>query len=252
LAIKLHDTKKIRLSTLANLSRGQFGASHIEEMEWVILMALKWKLHPPTAYSFIFHLLLFLPQETNPTVKKEIFELSRYLTELATCDSFLVKAKASTIAFASILNVMEDISYTHLPAGIRERFLKDLMEKANLDTRACAVVETRARIFYMFTSNPNNNDATHSTSLLESKVEEDVRSLTSNGSVGSLTRSIDSPGSFRRVRANSTDSKGNFRFGSVSHDPSHRRITHWWTIPHRIGTSSRKYSMKTRREEATK
>lgn len=220
LAIKLHDTKKIRLSTLANLSRGQFGASHIEEMEWVILMALKWKLHPPTAYSFIFHFLLFLPQETNPTVKKEIFELSRYLTELATCDSFLVKAKASTVAFASILIVMDDISYAVFPAGIREKFLKELMEKANLDCRAGAVVETRDRIYYMFTSNPNN-DATNATSLLESKIEEDVRSLTSNGSVGSLTRSVDSPGSFRRGRANSTDSKGNFRFG-VS--PMTRRI----------------------------
>ena len=209
LAIKLHDTKKIRLSTLANLSRGQFGANHIEEMEWVILKALKWKLHPPTAYSFVFHLLVFLPQEANPAVRKELFELSRYLSELAACDSSLVQTKASTIAFAAILNVMEDISYTYLPAGIREKFLRDLMEKSNLNYGAPEVVQTRERISVMFSSSLNDSPS----ALLASKTDDDVKSLASNGSIGSLTRSVDSPGSFRRSRANSTDSKnGSFRF----------------------------------------
>jgi hypothetical protein len=215
LAIKLHDTKKIRLSTLANLSRGQFGPDHIEEMEWVILNALGWKLHPPTAYSFIFHLLLFLPQEANPSVRKELFELSRYLTELAACDSYLVDAKASTIAFASILNVMNDISYTHLSAGIREKFLRDVMDKANINYGDPDVVEVRQRISNMSHSNMNDTSAT-----LESKAEDDVKSLASNGSTGSLTRSVDSD-SFRRARANSTDSKGSFRFNP---SPRNRRI----------------------------
>ena len=210
LAIKLHDTKKIRLSTLADLSRGQFGANHIEEMEWVILKALNWKLHPPTAYSFIFHLLVFLPQEVNPGVRKELFELSRYLTELAACDSTLVDAKASTVAFASILNVMDDMSYIYLPAGIREKFLRDLMDKANLNYRAPAIVQTRERISSMFSSSLSDNTSAY----LASKTDDDVKSLASCGSNGSLTISVDSHGSHRRNRANSTDSKsgGNFRF----------------------------------------
>lgn len=214
LAIKIHDTKKIRLSTLANLSRGQFGASHIEEMEWVILNALQWKLHPPTAYSFIFHLLLFLPQEANPSVRKELFELSRYLSELAACDSCLVETKASTVAFAAILNVMDDISYSHLSAGLREQFLIDLLEKANLNYRCTAVVAARERIASMFASNLNDNS-------LESKMAEDVISLASGGgSVCSLTRSVDS--SAGRSRTNSIDSKGSKGSGAYRFSPSQR------------------------------
>lgn len=216
LAIKVHDSKKIRLSTLANLSRGQFGASHIEEMEWVILTALQWKLHPPTAYSFIFHLLLFLPQEANPSVRKELYELSRYLTELAACDSFMVETKASTIAFAAILNVMDDISYSHLSAGLREKFLTDLLDKAHLNYRASSVVEARERIASMFASNLND-------SSLESKMAEDVISLASAGSNGSLTRSVDS-GNFRRSRTNSMDSKGSTGSGAYRFSASSRAL----------------------------
>lgn len=214
LAIKVHDTKKIRLTTLANLSRGQFGPSHIEEMEWVILNALQWKLHPPTAYSFIFHLLLFLPQEANPSVRKELFELSRYLTELAACDSSMVEAKASTIAFAAILNVMDDISYAHLSAGLREKFLTDLLDKTHLNYRAPSVVQARERIASMFASNLNDN-------ALDSKMAEDVISLASAGSNGSLTRSVDS-GSFRRGRAGSIDSKGSKGSAAYRYSPSQR------------------------------
>lgn len=218
LAIKLHDTKKIRISTLANLSRGQFGPSHIEEMEWVVLSALKWRVHPPTSYSFIFHLLLFLPQEANPSVRTELFELSRYLAELATCDSFMVSAKKSTIAFAAILNVMDDISYVHLSAGIREKFLRELSEKANLNYRDPEVVQARARIGTMFASNLND-----SSNVLDSKMADDMVSVASNGSGCSLTRSVDSTSSRRRVRTNSIDSKGSRGSrGSYRYSPSPR------------------------------
>jgi Cyclin, N-terminal domain/Cyclin, C-terminal domain len=219
LAIKVHDTKKIRLSTLANLSRGQFGPSHIEEMEWVILKALNWKLHPPTSYSFIFHVLLFLPQEANAIIRKDIFELSRYLTELAACDSYLVPEKASTIAFASILHVLDDISYSILPAGLREKFLRELLKKVGLHHRAPEVIRTRERIASMFSS--NSSQRIHSWNP-DSTTDEETKSITTNGSSGSLTHSIESHGPNNRKRSNSSDTKVNFRFCA---SPISRRIT---------------------------
>ena len=45
LAIKLHETKRIKSGILADLSRGQFGTKHIDEMELDLLAALSWKLH---------------------------------------------------------------------------------------------------------------------------------------------------------------------------------------------------------------
>lgn len=150
LSIKLHETKKIKLTTLANLSRGQFDPCHIEEMEWNILSALGWKVHPPTESAFINHLLVFLPQEAHPAVRKDLLELSRYLSELAVCDSFFVDFNASSVAFASILNVMEDMSYSRLSAGLREKFLRDLADKVHLNYNDPKVVAARERIKAMF------------------------------------------------------------------------------------------------------
>ena len=209
LAIKIHDSKKIRISTLANLSRGQFGASDIEDMEWRVLRDLKWKVHPPTAYSFVYQILLFLPQEASSSVRKEIFELSRYLTELTVCDSYFVDANQSCIAFAAILNVLEDIPYNRLSAGIRECFLRDLGSKASLHYGSPDVAVARQRITAMFASD----------SMLENKLEL----IDSQGSVGSgRSSSVESLGrSFRRARANSGDSKGSASRCSPS---SRRRI----------------------------
>lgn len=216
LAIKLHDTKKIRISTLANLSRGQFGATDIEQMEWCILQALQWKVHPPTAYSFVYQILLFLPQEASAAVRKEIFELSRYLTELTVCDSFFVDANQSWIAFAAILNVLEDLPYTRLSAGIRERFLRDLRDLVSLNYRSTEVIAARQRITAMFSSD----------SMLETKLEL-VDGQSSVGSVESLGRS------YRRARANSGDSKGSVprcspssrrRVAVASPSTAHRRM----------------------------
>lgn len=215
LAVKLHDTKKIKLSTLANLSRGQFGPANIEEMEMVILNALGWAVHPPTAYSFISHLLLILPQEASTNVRKDLYELSRYLTELTVCDSFFVEHNASTIAFAAILNVMDEMSFSRLSAGIREKFLRDISEKVHLNYRDAAVAAARERIRAMVSSSmgfaPTDTRMGHSQAA---KQIDDVISVSSGGSTGSWMR-------VGRSRANSVDSMGSCRYSPSPR--SHRR-----------------------------
>jgi Cyclin, N-terminal domain len=223
LAIKLHDSKKIKINTLANLSRGQFGPKHIEDMEWKVLAALKWKLHPPTQYAFVSHLLLFLPSEASHAVRKELFELSRYLTELAVCDSFFVAVNNSTVAFASILNVMEDMSYTRLSAGIREKFLRELMLRIGMNHRSDSVVAARDRLKTMFaaTSGQLEGDVA---AVVPPQQQQHGRIQDNSGDSNSLAGSLSSAGSAgssrynSRPRSNSTDSKGSCRYS-----PSPRR-----------------------------
>jgi hypothetical protein len=151
IAIKLFDTKKIKLSTLANLSRGQFNSNDIEIMEWTILSALQWRLHPPTPYAFVEHILFFLPFEVNHTIRTGLCEVSKYLTELAVCDAhFVDRAHSSTIAFAAILNVMEDMNYSKFSGGLREAFLRNLACRVNLHHRSDDVVNARKRLRKMF------------------------------------------------------------------------------------------------------
>jgi hypothetical protein len=225
IAIKLHDMKKIKISTLANLSRGQFGAKHIEEMEWKVLIALNWKLHPPTQYAFVSHLVLFLPQEAPSPVRKELFELSRYLTELAVCDSYFVEVNNSTAAFAAILNVMEDMSYARLSAGIREKFLRDIASMVSLSHSATSVIAARKRLKTMFdaTSGIAPDDAPV-VSPQGSSHEVETGSTSSMGSNGSRVRANSSDSrSFlgNRPRTNSSDSKGSARIYAQS--PARRR-----------------------------
>lgn len=151
IAMKLNDsTKKIRLSTLANLSRGQFGPTHIEKMEWTVLDALGWKLHPPTQSAFVSNLLLFLPSEASPSARKGLGELSKYLTELAVCDSYFVDVHNSVVAFAAIVNVMEDMHYSKLSGGLREKFLTTIATKVGLMHSSPDVIFARHRLRKMF------------------------------------------------------------------------------------------------------
>ena len=151
IAIKLNEPKKIKLTTLSNLSRGQFFPPDIEEMEFRILSNLDWMVHPPTVVSFVSHFLLFLPQ-VHSSVRKDIFELARYLAELSICDAFFVDCSSSTIAYSAVLNVMDDISLSRISAGARHRFLAELYERVGLDHRTDDVRTARERLREIFAS----------------------------------------------------------------------------------------------------
>jgi hypothetical protein len=133
IAIKVNEVRKIKLGTLSNLSRGQFGPRHIEEMEWTVLSSLEWKIHPPTSMSFISHLLLLLPPQVDDAFKEEIYALSRYITELSVCDSAFVEINPSSVAFAAILNSLEDRKYRRfISSSVRDQYIRSIERHVNL------------------------------------------------------------------------------------------------------------------------
>jgi hypothetical protein len=106
------------LSTLANLSRGQFGPASILEMEKLLLNALQWRLHPPTLYAFVTFLLKLLPTTVEdpryglkPSIASELFEVAMYVAELSVCDAFFVERQipSSIIALAAICTSMDEL-----------------------------------------------------------------------------------------------------------------------------------------------
>lgn len=222
ISIKVHDRKKIKVTTLVNLSRGQFGISHIEEMEWRVLAALGWKLHPPTQYSFVYHLLQFLSLEAGSTLKRDVHELSRYLTELAVCDSYFTGVNNSTAAFAAVLNVLDQISLSRISAGTRERFLLDVLTRVGMHHLDSNVEAARDRLRAMLnvTSGPENQQQP-ALAYAQPAPENDIGSLSSSGSSTSFketARHYESAATTtNRPRSNSTDSRNRRRFmASVS------------------------------------
>jgi len=103
LAVKLHSTRKISVSSMSALSKGHFRIDQIETMEVLLIRTLQWRLNPPTPTillniaSPIIHALVKDVYESY-----EIEELSRYLLELSVCDGFFIDKKQSSIAHMQV------------------------------------------------------------------------------------------------------------------------------------------------------
>lgn len=147
LAIKLHGEtdaiegapKKLRINAFVELSRGMFSIETLETMERSILSNLEWYVNPPTTVCFVASLLRLLPeawdsQPLHSSVASTIFEMARYLTELAVCvSSFTFQFKASEIAYSSILCAVDALRDSMpLPYGARIAFLNCVAEATSL------------------------------------------------------------------------------------------------------------------------
>jgi hypothetical protein len=113
-AVKIHETEAIDPAFVASLSRGAFDPRDIEDMEAVLLEALEWRLHPPTATSFVREYLALLLPDRSAMISEEtrsaIYELAIQETnELAvpTCHDGFGSTKPSAIALIALLNAME-------------------------------------------------------------------------------------------------------------------------------------------------
>ncbi|KAL3806039.1 hypothetical protein ACHAXA_000180 [Cyclostephanos tholiformis] len=147
IAIKVHEVRKIKLTTLANLSRGQFGPRHIEEMEYTVLSSLNWRIHPPTSMSFLSHLLLLLPERVSDSSKEEIYAMSRYITELSVCDSSFVDVNPSAVAYSAILNSFDDRRYRRLISShVREQFFRAISTHVGLSQDDEHVLRARPKL----------------------------------------------------------------------------------------------------------
>ncbi len=147
IAIKVNESKAIDLSTITELSGGRFSQSDVEAMEVKIMQSLSWLLHPPIPVDFISYILKFLPADVPMPVRHTIFEHARYMGEISICDPYFVEIPASTIAFASILNALEDnIGYDDVCWETRQGFLINLYRDLNLYEGRDQVRMTRDRL----------------------------------------------------------------------------------------------------------
>lgn len=146
IAIKAHEQKKIKLCTLVELSRGQFSSTQIEAIEIEILMSLKWMVHPPVPVDFISVFVKFLPPSITVHLRYNIFELSRYLVELAVCDPFLIGTSSSSIAFCAILNVLEDEMGSDIALWSCKQMLHKSQHELNMHDIHRSIERTRERL----------------------------------------------------------------------------------------------------------
>lgn len=149
MAIKVHGEtealegprQKLRLDAFVQLSRGFFSSEVIEAKEREILASLNWHVNPPTTLKFIATYLRLCPrwQPLNrrvcfANVLGGVFDVARYLTELAVCVShFSFDYKASVVGYAAVLCAIEALQTTMpLPYAVRVVFLNNVAEATSL------------------------------------------------------------------------------------------------------------------------
>ena len=76
----------------------------VEAMEFRMISALKWRVNPPTAMSFVRQMMHLVPAELMGASEREtVLELAQFQVDLATMDYEFSQSPCSTIAFASAL-----------------------------------------------------------------------------------------------------------------------------------------------------
>jgi hypothetical protein len=134
--------RKLRLTSFVELSRGQFSATDITEMESSILRELRWKVHPPTPMTVVSYLLRLMPgralvprscRESYDLVLHVLHELARYLTELSVClGDVSTNHSPSQIAYAAILVSMDLLTNSALPRSVRVRLNEAVVSASSL------------------------------------------------------------------------------------------------------------------------
>lgn len=122
---------------------------HLTHSRFLFYRALSWQVHPPTAHSFVNHILFLLSNESVPIdVRHSIYELARFLTELSVIDYYFVIHKASEVAIAALLNAMDEIP--GIPSGIKQDFAKEVSKATSLDLYSEEVLACRQRLHRLY------------------------------------------------------------------------------------------------------
>jgi hypothetical protein len=159
IAVKIHERTRIKSEDLALLSRGQFSAFDIEEMEIEICSYISWLVHPPTAETFISLLVRFLPDDIDTNTREMIFENARYLAELSVFDQYYIEHHASTIAFATILHAIdEEVQLGHMPASSLKSFLFVLDEYAQFSIHSKDLKNVEERLHQTISKTEDEED----------------------------------------------------------------------------------------------
>jgi hypothetical protein len=139
-------------------------------MERILLSGLSWRCHSPTAHQIgLLILSLLLPYVDIPEVTWGfLMDEMKYLTELAVRDYYFCTQRTSTIALATIFNIISDSS-TKERQEILGAFLRVIMECFEFD-HPRHIAAARARLQCYVTVATDNTLQDDERSLAESEI----------------------------------------------------------------------------------
>mmetsp|Transcript_26195 Transcript_26195/g.36923 ORF Transcript_26195/g.36923 Transcript_26195/m.36923 type:complete len:365 (-) Transcript_26195:223-1317(-) len=149
-AIKLHEPIEMDIQLVVHLGRGCYSETEISEKEMDILFALQWKMHSPTPICFASKMVELLPWEVNRNdVAESILTYARHQAQLAVSDYSFVVYPASQVAFASILNALEGLTYDRMSLGHRAQFIRDIEEYSCIAIESVQEIKAKLTLLVM-------------------------------------------------------------------------------------------------------
>lgn len=124
-ATKLFNGRQLSVATLAELSRGEFQASHIRDMEMIMLKTLEWKLNPPVIQDFIQYFMTLLPPDFPQ--RQVVAQRAMFFAELCVYDYDLILHDRGVIAVSAIFNAIDAV------LGVDDPMLANELENMLLD-----------------------------------------------------------------------------------------------------------------------
>jgi Cyclin, N-terminal domain len=128
IATKINHNKQISVATLSDLSRNEFTAQHIMQMERVILSTLDYKMNPPTIQVFLQQYQLVFPIQSivklleyrndlqgndelsiATSMMNDIFDRATYYSELVVYDYSFITKQRHLIAISCVFNAIHDV-----------------------------------------------------------------------------------------------------------------------------------------------
>jgi hypothetical protein len=125
---------KITIQSLADLSRGEFDRSHIQEMENIVLQTLGWRLNPPTAQCFIDNFYNYLPVPQGP-VSAAIYQRATFFVELA---------------LYAMINAMEGLNESAVSLQQQDSFAQVIKMTFGLKFSHEEIEAVRNRLWYVY------------------------------------------------------------------------------------------------------
>jgi hypothetical protein len=105
-AVKVHETVEIDISSLVRLCRGVYTEMQIIKTEEVLLKSLKWTVHPPTLKDFVQHFVAML-RGVHTSIQQALLNLACYQADMALYEYRVgVLSSPSVIALASFASAL--------------------------------------------------------------------------------------------------------------------------------------------------
>lgn len=161
-SIKMHESGKLDMGALIQLGRGAFNEDEIIGMEEEILFALRWRLCPPTPFVLLEALVELIPSELTNVMRNVLLKLSKKQIFLTVPLYSFVKEKPSYIAFASILNAMDEMKL--FPPDARRAFIHNAKFVVDLGRNDSKILQLRSRIHEIMSTKPEKKKLKNSRS----------------------------------------------------------------------------------------